>query len=51
MASTLLGFVGTDENGLDGIEYAYDGVLRGRSGRVTLKPMSSAGRFRSATSA
>ncbi len=36
-ASTLLGFVGTDENGLDGIEYAYDGVLRGRSGRVTLE--------------
>jgi stage V sporulation protein D (sporulation-specific penicillin-binding protein) len=37
LASTLLGFVGTDENGLDGIEYAYDGVLRGRSGRVTLE--------------
>jgi cell division protein FtsI/penicillin-binding protein 2 len=37
LASTLLGFVGTDENGLDGIEYAYDDVLRGRSGRVTLE--------------
>ncbi len=37
LASTLLGFVGTDENGLDGIEYAYDDVLRGQSGRVTLE--------------
>jgi stage V sporulation protein D (sporulation-specific penicillin-binding protein) len=36
-ASTLLGFVGTDENGLDGVEYAYDGTLRGRSGRITLE--------------
>ena len=33
----MLGFVGTDENGLDGVEYAYDDVLRGRSGRVTLE--------------
>jgi cell division protein FtsI/penicillin-binding protein 2 len=37
LASTVLGFVGTDENGLDGIEYAYDDILRGRSGRVTLE--------------
>ncbi|MEO9170669.1 MAG: penicillin-binding protein 2 [Candidatus Aquilonibacter sp.] len=37
MASTLLGFVGTDENGLDGIEYEFDRVLRGTSGRVTLE--------------
>lgn len=37
LLSTVLGFVGTDENGLGGIEYAYDGVLRGRSGRVTLE--------------
>src|SRR5579863_6399427 len=37
LASTVLGFVGTDENGLDGIEYAYDDVLRGQSGRVTLE--------------
>jgi stage V sporulation protein D (sporulation-specific penicillin-binding protein) len=36
-ASTLLGFVGTDENGLDGLEYSYDDVLRGRSGRVSLE--------------
>ncbi|HET6274795.1 MAG TPA: penicillin-binding protein 2 [Candidatus Cybelea sp.] len=37
LASTAIGFVGTDENGLDGIEYAYDGLLRGQSGRVTLE--------------
>lgn len=37
LASTILGFVGTDENGLDGVEYAYDDVLRGHSGRVTLE--------------
>lgn len=37
LASTVLGFVGTDENGLDGVEYAYDDVLRGHSGRVTLE--------------
>ncbi|MBV8490207.1 MAG: penicillin-binding protein 2 [Candidatus Eremiobacteraeota bacterium] len=37
LASTLLGFVGTDENGLDGIEYADDALLRGRSGRVALE--------------
>lgn len=37
LASTLLGFVGTDENGLDGIEYACDDVLRGRSGQIMLE--------------
>lgn len=37
LASTVLGFVGTDENGLDGVEYAYDNLLRGQSGRVTLE--------------
>jgi len=37
LASNVLGFVGTDENGLDGVEYAFDDVLRGHSGRVTLE--------------
>ncbi len=37
MASTLLGFVGTDENGLAGLEYQYDDLLRGQSGQVTLE--------------
>lgn len=37
LASTIIGFVGTDENGLDGIEYSYDDVLRGRSGSMTLE--------------
>ena len=36
-ASTLLGFVGTDENGLDGLEYSLDDYLKGQSGRVTLE--------------
>ena len=37
MASTILGFVGTDENGLDGVEYEFDNILKGTSGRVTLE--------------
>jgi stage V sporulation protein D (sporulation-specific penicillin-binding protein) len=37
LASTVLGFVGTDENGLDGLEYSQDALLRGRSGSVTLE--------------
>jgi len=37
LASTILGFVGTDENGLDGVEYAYDSTLRGRSGSMMLE--------------
>ncbi|MGH7716604.1 MAG: peptidoglycan D,D-transpeptidase FtsI family protein, partial [Vulcanimicrobiaceae bacterium] len=37
LASTVLGFVGMDENGLSGIEYSYDNVLRGTSGKVMLE--------------
>ena len=37
LASTVLGFVGTDENGLDGFEYSQDALLRGRSGSVMLE--------------
>lgn len=37
MAAPVLGFVGTDENGLDGLEYAFDRLLKGTSGRVTLE--------------
>jgi stage V sporulation protein D (sporulation-specific penicillin-binding protein) len=37
LASTVLGFVGTDENGLDGIEYQDDALLRGRSGKMMLE--------------
>jgi stage V sporulation protein D (sporulation-specific penicillin-binding protein) len=37
LASTVLGFVGTDENGLDGLEYSQDALLRGRSGSVMLE--------------
>lgn len=34
LASTLIGFTGTDENGLEGIEYAYDSILRGTPGQI-----------------
>ena len=37
LASSVLGFVGIDENGLDGVEYAYDSLLKGSAGRVTLE--------------
>jgi stage V sporulation protein D (sporulation-specific penicillin-binding protein) len=37
LAATVLGFVGTDENGLDGLEYSKDALLRGRSGSVMLE--------------
>ena len=33
LASTALGFVGLDENGLSGVEYFYDRLLRGTTGR------------------
>lgn len=36
-ASTVLGFVGIDENGLDGLEYSFDNLLRGTSGRDTIE--------------
>lgn len=35
LASTVLGFVGMDENGLDGIEYQFDKLLRGTPGKMT----------------
>lgn len=34
MASTLIGFTGTDGNGLYGLEYLYDKTLTGTNGRV-----------------
>ena len=37
LASTVLGFVGIDENGLDGIEYQFDSLLRGETGRISLE--------------
>jgi cell division protein FtsI/penicillin-binding protein 2 len=37
LASTVLGFTGFDENGLDGVEYAFDSLLRGSPGRMVLE--------------
>jgi len=37
LASTVLGFVGMDENGLSGVEYSYDNVLHGISGKMMLE--------------
>ncbi len=37
LASTVLGFVGIDENGLDGLEYEFDSLLRGTPGESTIE--------------
>ena len=37
LASTVLGFTGIDENGLDGVEYSFDRILRGNPGRMSLE--------------
>jgi stage V sporulation protein D (sporulation-specific penicillin-binding protein) len=37
LASTVVGFTGTDENGLDGLEYSLDNVLRGKPGRMLIE--------------
>jgi cell division protein FtsI/penicillin-binding protein 2 len=37
LASTVVGFTGTDENGLDGLEYSFDSLLRGTPGRMRIE--------------
>ena len=37
LAAHLLGWVGTDNNGLEGIEYAYNRQIRGRDGQVVVQ--------------
>jgi cell division protein FtsI/penicillin-binding protein 2 len=37
LASTVLGFVGLDENGLAGAEYSFDKYLSGKAGRLRIE--------------
>lgn len=37
LAAHILGFAGIDSQGLEGIEHQYDGVLRGRPGRIEIE--------------
>jgi stage V sporulation protein D (sporulation-specific penicillin-binding protein) len=37
LASTVLGFVGLDENGLAGAEYSFDSYLRGKTGSMRIE--------------
>ena len=37
LAAAVIGFTGFDENGLDGVEYSFDSVLRGSPGRMVLE--------------
>jgi len=37
LASTVLGFVGTEENGLAGLEYSFDDYLRGTAGKMRVE--------------
>ncbi len=34
LAAALLGYVGTDDRGLGGLEYFYDGTIRGKPGEI-----------------
>ncbi|MBI3599111.1 MAG: penicillin-binding protein 2 [Nitrospinae bacterium] len=37
LAARMIGFVGTDNKGLYGVEYFYDDYLRGKSGRIMVE--------------
>jgi cell division protein FtsI/penicillin-binding protein 2 len=37
LAANVIGFVGLDENGLDGLEYSFDDYLRGHPGKISLE--------------
>lgn len=37
LAAHILGYVGIDENGMAGIEYAVDGLIRGRPGKLLIQ--------------
>ncbi len=37
LASHIMGFVGVDDQGLEGLEYLYDRVMRGKAGWITVE--------------
>ena len=37
LASTVIGYTGTEENGLGGLEYSLDALLRGKPGRMQIE--------------
>jgi cell division protein FtsI/penicillin-binding protein 2 len=41
LASSVIGFTGFDEDGLEGVEYAFDGLLRGAPGSRSIRPRHS----------
>lgn len=44
LASNLIGFCGTDNQGIDGIELKYDSILKGTSGRLTTATQNGSGK-------
>jgi cell division protein FtsI/penicillin-binding protein 2 len=47
LAATVLGYVGMDDNGLGGVEYQYNKLIRGLSGKVLLSTDAKHRSFRS----
>ncbi|HEV3158220.1 MAG TPA: penicillin-binding protein 2 [Candidatus Baltobacteraceae bacterium] len=35
-ASTVIGITGADDDGLEGLEYSFDGILRGKPGQISI---------------
>jgi len=47
LAGQVIGFVGQDQHGLEGVEYAFDEALRGSAGWTTLQKDATGRTFRS----